>query len=95
MKGAFTEMRRIIILQALEQDADQEMSVTTLQAALDYVDQEMGSAAIGSLIDWLRDADLVSVRALEGIRLVKLTARGRDVAQGRTRATGVARPIEL
>lgn len=95
MKGAFTEMRRIIVLQALEQDRDHEMSTTMLQAACDYVGQEMGSIAVDSLVDWLRDADLVSVRTLEEIRLVKLTARGKDVAQGRTRATGVARPIEL
>ena len=95
MKGAFDAMRRVIVLQALEQDRDHEMSVQMIQAALDYVGQDMGSVAVGSLIDWLRDADLVSVRAVDDVRLVRLTERGKDVAQGRASASGVARPIDL
>ena len=96
MREQFDANRRIIALQALEQDPKYELSTQMLQRVLDHFAHAISAAAVDALVDWLTESGLVTVRDLgQGIRVARLTQRGVDVAQGRTRVSGVDRPPPL
>ena len=94
MRELFRSNQRIMILQAIEQDADYSLSNEMLQRALKSVGHAVSVVAVDGHLDWLEERDLVSVRDVgSGIRVAKLTRHGLDVAHGDAQVTGVDRPL--
>ena len=94
--SAFAEFEaehvRLAILQFLQSDGDYEINAAVLQRALHSVGHGISTDALRTQCAWLAEQQLVTTRALGAMALVKLTTRGEDVALGRARAPGVARP---
>lgn len=98
MSGALTfrervaASRRLAILRLLAEAPTYEASQTLLYQALD--DQALGASDDQVHDDLLRlaELELVATTDVAGVILAKITKRGIDVAQGRARAAGVARP---
>lgn len=87
-----TEHQRLVVLQVLEEDADYAKNETVLQAALSALGHGISGDRLRTELAWLSEQGLVAVEAVAGMQVAKLTRRGEDVALGRSRVPGVARP---
>lgn len=88
----FIEDRRLVILRFLEEEPDYRMNVSLLQDALDLMGHKVGRDVILADGSFLADIGLITVEYVGDVQLFKLTSRGADVAQGRTKVPGVKRP---
>ena len=88
----FAEHLRLAILQVLEQDADYAHNETVLQSALAALGHGIGSDRLRGELAWLAEQGLLAVEDASGMQVATLTLRGADVALGRARIPGVARP---
>ncbi len=86
------EHLRLAILQLLEQDVDYAHNEIVLQGALEQLGHGVSFDRLRSELAWLGEQGLLVVTDVAGLQLAKLTRRGSDVAGGRTRVPGVARP---
>lgn len=84
--------QRLLILQALEEDPDYSHNEHVLRAVLEAVGHGISRDKMRTELDWLTEQGLVTTEAVGETRIAKLTARGQDVAVGRARVHGVARP---
>lgn len=86
-----TEDIRLAIVQILETDPDYSHNEHIIKAALGQVGHNISSDRVAIELAWLEDAGLISL--IPGpVKVARLTARGEDVAMGRSRVPGVARP---
>ena len=83
---------RLAILQILEQDVGYAHNEIVLQGALEQLGYGVSADRLLTELTWLDEQGLAAVSDVSGLSLVKLTVRGADVARGRTRVPGVARP---
>jgi hypothetical protein len=83
---------RLVLLQALEEDPDYSHNEGVLRAALGAVGHGISHDRLRVELAWLAEQGLVTVTDAAGLQVARLTARGEDVALGRTRVPGVARP---
>ena len=96
MRTLIDAHRRIVALQALEQDPARESNSRILQISLDHMGHRMSAVAVEGLVDWLSERGLVEARDIGGgLRVVRLTQAGVDAAQGRSIVPGVDRPIPI
>ncbi len=96
MKDVFAEQQRIIILQLMYQDSDYSLNDQILQKALDLFGHAISIDRIDAHLRFLEDCDLVEVDDLgHGMLVAKLSRKGMDVAQGRSRVDGIDRPIPM
>lgn len=96
MRELIAANRRIIVLQALDQDPARESNTRLLQSILGRFGHAMSAVAVDGLVDWLSERGLVTVRDLGGgLRVVGLTQAGVDAAAGRSIVAGVDRPTPL
>ncbi|HIA2901758.1 TPA: ArsR family transcriptional regulator [Escherichia coli] len=86
-----TQDRRLVILRSL-MDCNNEANESILQDCLDAYGHNVSRDVVRGQIDWLAEQQLVTVENLRGFYVVTLTSRGQDVAEGRTRVSGVKRP---
>lgn len=91
------EDRRLVILRLLHEDGDFSVNESILAKALAAYGHAIGRDALRTEIAWLAEQGLVTVEDLprpgrDPLAVVTLTERGADVAQGRVRTPGVARP---
>lgn len=84
--------QRLSILRALEQDPDYSHNEHVLGRVLEAVGHVVSSDRLRTHLAWLAEQDLVQVEDVAGMQVAKLTRRGEDVALGRSRVPGVARP---
>jgi len=91
---ALAEDQRLFVLRLLDELPGYSSNVSALQSALDLnAGHRLSRDATLGLVDWLAETGLVTIENLDSrIRVVKLTERGSDVAQGRAHITGVKRP---
>lgn len=82
---AVTADRRLMILRALGETSGYGANVTLIQCFLDSGGHSVSSDMVASDVAWLAELGLVEVK--DGA--VKLTARGGDVATGRSSVPGV------
>lgn len=87
-----TQDRRLVLLRALENADGYQANSILLGRYCTAVGHSVSADRLASDIAWLREQQLVTVRELDGVSVVKLTERGRDVALGTARVPGVARP---
>lgn len=91
------EDRRLVILRCLHEDADYSINESLLVKALAAYGHGVGRAVVLADLAWLAEVGLVTVEALpragrEPLQVATLTNRGAEVAEGRARVPGVARP---
>ena len=86
------EHQRLLVLQALESDPDYSHNEYVLSRYLQSRGHGISSDRLSTELAWLAEQGLLQLEAVAGFAVVKLTRRGEDVALGRTRVPGVARP---
>jgi Fe2+ or Zn2+ uptake regulation protein len=84
--------RRISILLLLAQDAQGSANELLLQEALPNLGHDPSLDAVRADLAFLADSGLVTILDLHGLMAARLTARGEDVAAGRTTVPGVKKP---
>ena len=81
--------RRLLVLQLLASLPGSWLDARMLQSGLLESGQDVEAGRLASMADWLAEAGLVQLKG-ESPRMLRLTERGLDVAEGRARASGVA-----
>ena len=96
MDHIFMPLRRIMVLQGLEQAAGRELSNEMLQRLLKANGQRCSIAEVNEQITWLENRGYVKATRLgeSGFILVHLTRPGVEVALGLARAEGIDPPPE-
>lgn len=85
--------QRLLILQLLEQDAAYSHNQRVLCAGLEAMGHAVSTDVVRAHVRWLEELGLVKVSEMDGIgMIVRITQRGVDVAKGRGKVDGVARP---
>jgi DNA-binding transcriptional ArsR family regulator len=85
-----TERRRLDILLLLAESPEYETSQMMIYQALPVASS---ADAISADLAWLEEQGLVTLHNVSSITLARITQRGLDVAQGRSRCPGVAKPL--
>lgn len=88
-----TEDRRLQTLRLLEQSTGYAASAFLLGTALQGMGHHVSHDRVLADIDWLTEQDLVISDSVGGVTVATLTGRGADTAAGRTRVSGVKRPL--
>ena len=96
MANIFLPLRRIIILQGLEQAAGRELSNEMLQRLLRANAHTCSLAEVNELISWLENRGYVKAARMGdcGFINVHITRAGIDAALGYAKAEGIAPPPE-
>lgn len=87
-----TTDRRLVILRTLAEQPDYSANSSVLTGLLDYYAHRVSRDQVDSYIAWLAEQGLVEVEDLKVVRVVTITNRGLDVAEGRVVVPGVRRP---
>lgn len=87
------EDRRLCFLRLLTQAPAASANTYVLHAALADMGHSCSADQVETDASWLSEQGLVTVDDLGKIRVVKLTARGDDVAAGRALVPGVKKPV--
>jgi hypothetical protein len=87
------EHRRLVILRCLAEIAAQRANTSVLTDGCNHFGITSTRDDVRTDVAWLCDQGLVRTEELtEAVRLVVLTERGADVAEGRAIVPGVRRP---
>ena len=87
-----TEDRRLVLLKALEAAAQYRANALLLRRYCDAVGHVVSADRIEADLAWLAEQGLLSVERGQAVTVATLTARGLDVATGRTKVPGVQAP---
>ncbi len=84
---------RLVILRSLNELPSYRGNSSTLHRRLTFFAIDVGRDKVKTELYWLAEQGLIKIEEdLDSIMMVKLTPRGQDVAEGRTRTHGVQRP---
>ncbi|OBS10800.1 VpaChn25_0724 family phage protein [Acidihalobacter prosperus] len=86
------EDRRLVLLQALTESPDYALRETVLLRLLEGERLAIGQDGLREELRWLADCGALTIEYHDGIQAARITARGADIAAGRTRVEGIARP---
>lgn len=88
------EDRRLAELRFLSEDTDYALNDSVMQTALEQIGHSVSRDVVLADFSFLRDAGLIGVEEVFNGRVwvARLTARGEDVAKGRTKVAGVKKP---
>lgn len=87
-----TEDRRLRMLRTLIDQPTYTANEHYIRAEITALGHNVSRDRVRADIAWLDEQDLIISQEVSGMWLATLTARGEDVACGRVRITGVARP---
>ena len=88
----FSQDRRLVILRLLAEDLDHKLNTSVLQDALDLIGHGCSRDCVETECAWLEEQGLVIVEPVGHVKVIRLTGRGQDVAEGRATVPGVKRP---
>ena len=88
-----SEDRRLGILRFLAEDKGYALNTSVLQDALCAIGHTVSRDEVHTLAAWLAEQGLVELEKVGPVTVVKITARGVDVASGRAEQPGVKRPM--
>lgn len=86
------EDRRLVILRFLDEEDDGLMSASLMQDALTMMAHRVSRAQVLEDAAWLEKLGLLRIEYMGDVPLLRLTARGGEVADGTAAAPGVKRP---
>jgi len=84
--------RRLVILKALAEDPGYSHNESVLQSVLDLFGHRVSRDQVRTLLSWLAEQGLVELDRVSSCLVARLSARGGEVAAGRTVVPGVKRP---
>ncbi len=87
-----TEHQRLTILRALAEDTVGSHNESILQSILNEFGLACGRDKLRTMLSWLQEQDLVSLREAAGLMVAQITHRGVDVATGVASVPGVKHP---
>lgn len=93
VQQAFNEDRRLAVLRFLAEDKGYALNTSVLQDALCAIGHCVSRDEVETQAAWLAEQGLVEVAQVGPVTVVKLLARGVDVAEGRAKQPGVKRPL--
>ncbi|WP_439471325.1 VpaChn25_0724 family phage protein [Brevundimonas sp.] len=88
----FMKHLRLTILRALNDAPGCSANASILKTVAESLGLPATRDQMHTAIDWLAEQGLVTKESVLNLIVAKLTERGRDVAEGRARVEGVARP---
>lgn len=88
-----TEDRRLAFLRLLVEAPACRANTFVLKTGLRAIGHDCSGDQVETDAAWLNEQGLVTVEDLGKVRVVELTQRGEDVAEGRARVPGVKRPV--
>jgi len=83
---------RALVLRSLAQDSDYAHNEYVLKQMMGQLGHKVSSDKLRTELAWLKEQGLVELQDVAGTMVVKLTGRGKDVAEGATVVPGVHRP---
>ena len=86
------EDQRLVLLRLLAEVADYKVNTSILQQGLELYGHTISRDKLHTEIAWLAEQGLVQFDQLNTVKIVTLTQRGLDVAQGRSVVPGIKRP---
>lgn len=86
------EDQRLRILEVLAQDGAYSHNETVIHRALAALGHQVSADALHTQLAWLAEQGLVTTEEVGTLLVATLTRRGDDVANGRAKVPGVARP---
>lgn len=87
------ENRRLAVLRFLAEEQDYSTNDSVMQSALEQIGHGVARDVVRSDFAWLAEQGLVRVEVvMDKIHVATITARGIDVAHGRSTVPGVSRP---
>ncbi len=94
VKEIFIKSRRLAILRFLTDMPNYELNTSILQSALDEIGLGSSRDAVEGECSWLEEQGLAAIERISGtsVVVVRMTARGLDVALGNAAHPGVDRP---
>lgn len=93
MDDIFAANQRILLLQGTEKN--QTLSNEMGQRLLRLYGHSLSLEKVNSIMTFLAERQLVKVEKLSGeLWVMRLTRRGKDVATGQARETGIDAPVE-
>lgn len=87
-----TEDRRLVILRFLDEEEDGLMSASLMQDALSMMAHRVSRVQVLDDAAYLEKLGLLKIEYAGDVPLLRLTARGEEVARGIAAAPGVKRP---
>ena len=87
-----TEDRRRVVLRVLAESAGYTANEYILQQMLEQFGHVASIDRIRADLAWLHEQQLLTVSQVADVHIARITARGQDVAAGRTVVPGVKRP---
>lgn len=84
---------RLVLLRTLAQDSDYRLNDRLLAVAARGLGHDLSFDRLRVQLSWLAEQELLTLETgAGGVQIATLTERGLDVAAGRARVPGVARP---
>ena len=87
-----TEDRRLVVLRVLAESAGYTANEYILQQMLEQFGHVPSIDRIRADLAWLHEQQLLTVSQVADVHIARITARGQDVAAGRTVVPGIKRP---
>lgn len=86
-----TQDMRLVILRSIADDG-LSLNESLIQEVLELYGHAVSRDRVRTEMRWLEEQHLITIEAVSGIFVGRLTRRGLDVAMGRARIDGVKRP---
>ncbi len=86
------EQRRYRILRLINDDPGYRVNEVLIKSALNDIGIPTGSDRLRTDLAWMEEQDLVECEPIADLIIVRLKARGKDVAEGTSLVPGVKRP---
>lgn len=83
---------RLVVLLTLAQDYGYAHNEYVLRGALGMLGHKVSRDRLRTELAWLAEQGLIEIDDVAGTMVAKLTARGKDVAEGSVAVPGVKRP---
>jgi len=82
---------RLVILRSMVEDGN-SLNESMLQSVLEMFGHTVSRDRVRTEMRWLEEQGLIRVEDVHGVLVGRLTGRGADVAEGRSRIDGVKAP---
>lgn len=95
VQEVFVKNRRLAILRFLAEDQDYSLNTSVLQSALAAIGHGVSRDVVEADTAWLAEQGLATMERLDSlpVTVLRISARGMDVARGVATHPGVDRPL--